>query len=228
MDMTEFVASIKSDLGGDVISLGISDTTVEQKVKESLRKIGSYAPRVITESLPVHQEKVQLPEGTIGVHNVLSTKDVINTPRGGDDIDIFSINNQMLSKKDADPTAYLLRKTELDQTMNFIEVTDWYFVKDSRILFLNYYNRPTATVKYLKKYTDVSEIQDDDIIDVVKNYALSLCKIVEGNIRRKLANAPGAIAMDGEQLVSEGNEEKRTLEESFKREFSNLRFGFRA
>lgn len=229
MDMGEIVESIKSDLGGDVVSLGIRDETIESKVKEALRKVGAYSPRVLTESFPVANEKLIMPEGTIAVQSVLSSRDPSDLKRGDDEIDIFNINNFILgSSPDTDPMSYLIRKTELDTMMRFIEVTDWYYVPDNRTIFFNYYNRPSATIKYLKKYTDVSEVIKDDELDAIKNYALALCKIAEGNLRRKLAQTPGSMLLDGSELVQEGKEEKAQIEEQLKKEFSNMRFGIRA
>lgn len=228
MEMRDIVDLIKADMGNDVVSLAISDSTIELKVKEALRKVASYAPKVITQSLPVYGERIELPEGTIAVHSVLSTRDPVGTQRGGDDIDIFSAQTYILRRGDIDPFSYLLQKNELDSMMNFIELTDWYFEKDSRLLYLNYYNRPAATVKFLKKYIDINEVTEDDVLDVIKNYALALCKIIEGNIRRKLQQTPGAMLLDGDALVSEGTSEKQSIEDSLPRKFGNIRFGFRS
>lgn len=232
MDKQEMVKLIQADLGGDVLSLGIKPETIELKIDEALRKVGAYCPRVLVQSFPVVGEKIQMPEGTIAVQDVMTFKDPVEFTRGRDntgDIDIFHVGNYMLaSYPQFDPTTYFMRMNELETMMNFIEKTDWFYEKETRTLYLNYYNRPTATVKFLKKYTDVSEIIEDDVLDLVKNYALALCKIIEGTIRRKLQNAPGAMLLDGDALVSEGNEEKMRLEEEIKKQFSNIRFGFRA
>lgn len=229
MEIQELVDIIKADMGGDVISLGISDLTIKMKIEEALRKVSAYSPRVVVESLDVEGDKVQLPEGTIAVHAVLSVRDPVNLRRGEDnDIDIFSVNTYILNRTEVDPFLYLLQRNELDSLINFVELTDWYFEKDSRVLYLNYYDRPKVTVKYLKKYTDLSEVSEDDILDFVKNYALALCKITEGNIRRKLQQAPGAMLLDGDSMVSEGTSEKQALEESLPRKFGNIRFGIRA
>jgi hypothetical protein len=228
MTIDEMIASIKSELGGDIVSLAIADTTIKLKIGESLRKVGAHSPLTKVESFTVTGEKVLLPEGSIAVVDIMSSKDPNNISRGRDDeIDIFSPTTYMMNG-DVDPTSYLIRRNEIDSVMNFVERTDWYYVKESRTIYLNYYNRPTATVKYLKKYTDVSEIVEDDVLDIVQNYALALCKIIEGGIRRKLSQSPGAMVMDGTELVQEGKEEKTALEEQIKKQFTNLRFGIRA
>ena len=77
------------------------------------------------------------------------------------------------------------------------------------------------------KLSDLEEIEDADILQIIKEYALALCKIIEGNIRRKLQSAPGAISMDGDALVSEGTAEKSRLDEYIPKQFSYLRFGVR-
>jgi hypothetical protein len=230
MELQEMVESIISDLGGDVLSVALSVETIESKIKESLRKVGAYSPKVSTEAFTVTTEKVIMPLGTLAVLDVMSVNDILNTGRGREDNDdfLFSPSAQMMSNPSVDPTSFLMKKNEIDTIMNFVEVTDWYYVKGDSTLFLNYYNRPTATIKYLRKYRDVNEVEDDEIIDVVQSYALALCKIVEGTIRRKLSGAPGAIVMDGAELVQEGKEEKLALEEFMRKQLTNLVYGIRA
>lgn len=229
MDINTMVSEIRSELGGDVISLAIKDETIKINIGKSLRKIGAYSPKVMTASFPVVGEQVVMPEGTIAVQSVLSTRDASDARRGGDDYDIFDQQKVLTNYGgDIDPMTQLMRRNEIESLGNFIEVTDWYYLKDSRTLYFNYYNRPAATIKYLKKYTDVSEITDDDVLDYIQQYAIALCKIAEGSIRRKLEQAPGAIPMDGEQLVQEGKEEQQNLEEKIPKALSNLVFGIRA
>ena len=119
--------------------------------------------------------------------------------------------------------SYLMKTSELQSTLNFIDRTDWYYVKDDHTLYLNYYNRPKATVKYLKKYSSVEDITDDTVLEYVKLYALALCKIIEGGIRRKLSQAPGAIQMDGDTLAQEGITDKQNLEEKIPKIVGNLK-----
>lgn len=230
MEMVEIISSIKSDLGGDIISLAISDETITLKVNEALRKVGAYAPNSLTASFGVTSNKILMPEGTIAIQSVLSTKDPSELKRGDDEVDVFSPSTFLLggSSSGYDPLGYIMKKTELESSLNFLEVTDWYYLKDTREVFLNYYDRPSATVKYLKKFTSVEEITSDEVVDLVKNYALALCKIIEGNIRRKLSQTPGAMVMDGSELVQEGREDKTQLEEQLKTQYSNLIFGIRA
>ena len=54
-----------------------------------------------------------------------------------------------------------------------------------------------------------------ELEDWIKNYFIALVKIVEGNIRRKFKNLPGA-PDDGDTLVSEGTTEKDKYEQELK------------
>lgn len=221
---------IKTDLGSDVNSLGISDATIILKIQEALRKISSYAPLVVTEVLPVSGRSVKMPENTMTVTKVFSL-DTMNSSAARtyeNDVDLFSYSRYLYNSNDvSDPYIFLMHQNAVNTLQNFISINDWRYERSTNTLYLSNYAKPTVCVKYLRQYNSLEEIVDIDIIQYVKEYALALCKIVEGNIRRKLQSAPGAIAMDGDALVSEGTSEKQRLDELIPRVFSHLRFGIR-
>lgn len=228
----ELREEIKLDLGGDIVSLGISNNTIDMKIKEAVRKVTAYAPVVVVESLPCSNGQVELPKGTTSVIAVY-TMDVSEVTSAKinmeDDINLFSARRYLLGSDPLkDPYIYLMHKTELDTLQTFISIEDYMYDKGSRKLFINNYTKPNATIKYFMRTDDINDIEDPDVLQIIKEYALALCKIIEGNIRRKLQNAPGAIQMDGDALVSEGTAERDRLDERISKEFPNIRFGIRA
>ena len=120
-----------------------------------------------------------------------------------------------------------MQRNALNTLQQFISIKDWRFEKYNHTLYLSNYSKNTVSVQYLRKYMNLEEIEDTDILQSIKEYSLALCKIIEGNIRRKLQSAPGAISMDGDALVSEGTAEKSRLDEYIPKQFSYLRFGVR-
>lgn len=232
MQLTEMVDDIKVDLGCDINTLGISDDSIEAKINEAIRKVTSYAPYCVIETFNIDDtKKITLPDGTCAVIQIL-TDTVKTTSEVKQDVyndnDLFSVSRYMY-RQDAmsDPYITLMKSNELKTLQNMVSITDYFFNKGDRTLYINNPIDDKVTVKYLVKYRSLEEIEDQDIIQTIKEYALALCKIIEGNIRRKLQAAPGAISMDGDSLVSEGLSEKNKLDEFIPKQYANIRFGMR-
>lgn len=233
MLLDELVEEIKIDLGCDINSLGIRDESIKVKVNEALRKISVYAPYVSTEMFDLEGGSAQLPEDSTTVLEVLNLDNPSATEARvvSDDTDLFSVSRYLYNYNDlSDPYIFLMQKQAVSTLQNFVKLTDFRFEKSTHKLYLSN-SAATKTnricVKYLRRYRSVEEIEDLDILQRVKEYSLALCKIIEGNIRRKLQSAPGAIQLDGDSLVSEGTSEKQEIESRLVQEFQNLRFGMR-
>lgn len=233
MDIKEIVEEIKLDLGADINSLGISDETIELKIKEAVRKISVYAPCIKSGFFSVESGRIEMPEGTLGVLQVLNQTSVTNTSGSvnlyQNDTDLFSVSRYLFNYNDlSDPFIFLMQKNQLKTIQGFISLQDWRYDSYQNILYVNNFGGKTLSLVYLSKFSDdMEDIRDVDVIQAVKEYALALCKIIEGQIRRKLQSAPGAIQMDGDALVSEGMSEKQRLDEWIPKRFQNLRFGLR-
>ena len=227
----ELISEIKIDLGSDVNSLGISEDTIGLKIEEALRKISVYAPYETTEMFTVEGGSVQMPSDTTAV---IEVKNLDKPPATGarvvsDDTDLFSVSRYLYNYNDlSDPYIFLMQKNAVSTLQSFVKFTDYHYEKTTHKLYISNYEGETLCVKYLRKYRYIEEIEDIDVLQRVKEYSLALCKIIEGNIRRKLQSAPGAIQLDGDDLVSEGMSEKREIEEKLVTEFQNLRWGLRA
>lgn len=224
------ILEIKADLGNDINSLGISDDTIEIKIGEAIRKVAAYAPYRESASFTVTNNSVELPEDTVAVMQVYNMTSLNNkgTTLYQNDTDLFSVSRYLYNYNDlSDPFIFLMQKNQLTTLQNFINISDWRYEKHKNTLYLNNFSGTSVSVLYLRKYRSLEEIQEEDIIQIVKEYSVALCKIVEGTIRRKLQSAPGAIQMDGDSLVSEGISEKSRLDELIPKQFSYLRFGIR-
>ena len=231
--MKNMINEIKADLGIDVNSLGISDATIELKIKEALRKISSYTPYIESAAFPVKSNRVEMPEDTVGVTQVLNQVDITGSTEKSasyyqNDTELFSVSRYLFNYNDlSDPFIFLMQKNQMNTLQNFVSIKDWRYDSHQNTLYLNNFNGSSVSVIYLRKYVSLEEIKDIDIQQAIKEYALALCKIIEGQIRRKLQNAPGAIQLDGDALVSEGTSEKQRLDEWIPRRFVNLRMGIR-
>lgn len=225
MTVEELREEIKVDLGCDVVSLGISDTTIDLKIQEALRKISSYAPRVLIGSFTGNT--IVMPEGTTCVLEIL-TESMSDSSTAMTD-DVFSWSTVMLNSGVSlyDPTSVLTMRQEAKALQSFIRIKDWEYVSETRTLYISGLNKSRVTVKYMVPYQSLSEVTDEIVIQNVKEYALALCKIAEGMIRRKLQNTPGAMQLDGDALVSEGTSERDRLNSDLPKIFKYLRMGLR-
>lgn len=231
MILDDLVVEIKIDLGSDINSLGITDSSIKIKIAEALRKISVYAPYVCVEMFDVSQGSILLPEDATTVVEVLNLENpsATNARVVADDTDLFSVSRYLYNYNDlSDPYIFLMQKNAVSTLQTFVKFTDYRYEKSTHRLYISNSESKKLCVKYLRNYRSVEEIQDNDVLQRVKEYALALCKIIEGNIRRKLQSAPGAIQLDGDSLVSEGMSEKQAIEDRLVSEFQNLRFGVRA
>lgn len=231
MTIEEMIEDIKIDLGSDINSLGIKDDTIDAKIKEAMRKISSYAPYREVASFPVSDGRVELPTDTVTVVSVYNLNS-LSTPTGSsyqNDTDLFSVSRYLYNYNDlSDPFIFLMQKNQVNTLQNFISISDWRFERRTKTLYLNNFSGSNISILYMRKYRDLEEIDEEDVIQTIKEYALALCKIIEGTIRRKHQAAPGAIQLDGDSLVSEGTSEKQRLDELIPKQFSYLRMGIRA
>lgn len=234
MDINTMVEEIKSDLGNDIVSLGISNNTIVLKLKEALRKVSSFAPYIKLETYNPENSRIKLSEETVAVVQVLTedaSKSVDRESPIYDEKDLFNATRYIYNYSGStlrDPYIYMMNITELRTLQNMVEIKDWFYNKEDYTLYLSNYTARAITVRSLEKYKDLEQVTDIDVIQTIKEYALALCKIVEGNIRRKLQSAPGSIQMDGDSLVSEGIAEKNRLDEWIPKQYSYLRFGIKA
>lgn len=232
VDINKMIEEIKSDLGGDIVSLGITDNTIKIKVHEAIRKISSYTPYIKTDTYDVSGNKVVLDETTCAVSHVFSKNTNSKVNRESpiyDEADLFNASRYVYNFSGMnDPYIYMMNVTEMRTLQNMVALKDWHYDKESHTLFLSNFSGTSVTIRSLQKYDGLAQIKDADVIQTIKEYSVALCKIAEGGIRRKLQSAPGAIQMDGDSLVSEGLAEKNRLDEWIPKQYSYLRFGLRA
>lgn len=231
MILSDLVDEIKVDLGSDINSLGISDESITLKIKQALRKVSSYAPYRAIDSFDVENHRVQMPESTsavLGIYNHERGSTLDGSP-GDPDIDLFTVRKYIYGNSQGfrDPYIMLQQVNQAQTLQGFVSIKDFMYDRNSRVLYLSDFRSPRATIDYLRAYTSIEEVASEQVLDTIHEYALALCKIIEGEIRRKLQSAPGAISMDGDALVSEGNASKATIESELASKFSFLRFGLR-
>ena len=69
------------------------------------------------------------------------------------------------------------------------------------------------TIEYIPRYESVDEIISDYWIDILTRLSVALTKVTLGRIRSRYTQSGALWTQDGEQLLSEGNEELNSIRE---------------
>ena len=87
--------------------------------------------------------------------------------------------------------------------------------KSENKLYINTcYDAPVnITIEYIPEYKSVEEIDDPYWIDVLIRLSVATTKIILGGIRNKYTQNNSNWSLDGERLLTEGNEELKELRE---------------
>jgi len=73
---------------------------------------------------------------------------------------------------------------------------------------------PTSiTIEYIPRYESVDQIISDYWIDILTRLSVALTKVTLGRIRSRFTQSSSLWTQDGEQLLTEGNEELNGLRE---------------
>ena len=78
---------------------------------------------------------------------------------------------------------------------------------------IEYAERKGVTIEYVPRYDTVEEIVSDYWIDALIRMAVALTKITVGRVRTRYTQANALWTQDGTQLLQEGLEEYRALQE---------------
>ena len=92
------------------------------------------------------------------------------------------------------------------------------FDRHTKLLYINVgTNKPqNITIEYVPRYDNVDEIASDYWIDKLVQLSVAIAKVTIGRIRSRYTQSNALWSQDGEQLLSEGNEELNTLRQELK------------
>lgn len=218
MKLQNYVDEIKLELTGGVLELEIPDLTIAGLVNKAFREVQRYIdiPKLIT--VPYadcidlkdwkHSSivKVYRAEGYNGNTGIKS--DVPNDPmymqqwmiysNGGS---MYNLNNYVMNFLSYN-TLLQMRNT-LSTDMSFKED------KEGNKLYINCaYDQPKmVTIEYIPVYESVEQVEDDYWTDIIQRLALALTKVTLGRIRSYAKQSNALWTLDGDTLLSEGNQE---------------------
>jgi hypothetical protein len=81
--------------------------------------------------------------------------------------------------------------------------------KEGNKLYINCaYDQPKmVTIEYIPVYESVEQVEDDYWTDIIQRLALALTKVTLGRIRSYAKQSNALWTLDGDTLLSEGNQE---------------------
>lgn len=210
MDVQAVTEQIKAMLGYPAVSVHTPDSTIKLNIEKAYRKHSSKILTQKTIVVPYNGGKVDLTEHKAEV--VVNVTPELRSPSGHNQFNEFDVRTQEIyngAYKSIQDIAYHRQR---NGNLAYIFDSFDFEYKEPYLYVDNVpYSTDELTVDILCK-EPIEEIESNWI----EEYALALTKVVEGRIRSKFNGGPMEFETDGRELVDEGNNELRELEESLK------------
>lgn len=233
MKMESYVEEIKLQLTGGLLDLEVDDAKIAQVVNSALREVQRYVDltRIITVPFASCIDLKKLEDEKhikiSSVSRVFRTQSYNNTsgeattyasdPLYMSQIQMLSGNGGNIGQINSYVSNYAAYNTLL-QIKN-TSSTDLLFKEDKmdKQLYINALDVPTSiTIEYVPRFDNVEEVTSDYWIDIIMRMSVALMKIGLGRIRSRFIQSNALWTQDGEQLLTEGNEELTALREALR------------
>jgi hypothetical protein len=227
MEMTDYINEIKLELTGNLLSLEITDDTLELVVKKAFREVQRFIDTTKLMTVPfsscidLSNSKVSSVTRIFRSAGYLGSAEQDSTSMQVDPMyamqwqfltgsgDIYNLNDWIMN--------YASWNTVLQ--MRNTTSTDLAFKQDKQAekLYINTMDKPTSiTIEFVPKFENVNEITSDYWIDILVRMSIALTKITLGRIRSRYIQTNALWAQDGDTLLQEGNKEIETLRETLR------------
>lgn len=224
MEMKDILSEIKLELTGNILELELDDASLEQIVNKALREIQRYIDSTQLMTIPFAR-CIDLKDS-----NVSSVSRVFRVNAYGLDYTQGTVNDPFYMQKFAlfsnGANIYNLNSWTLNYgawvTMGQIRNTmstdlALKFDKQGDKLYINCQDEPQLiTIEYVPKFIKPEDVKSDYWIDVLIRLSVALTKQIIGRIRTKYTTTNPLWAMDGEQMLAEGNAELDALREQLR------------
>lgn len=199
MNVQDTVEDIKLQLGGSVLRLEISDEDIARLIRKAYRKVKPY---IAEEKYITKPYMTSIDLRKENVHEVIrcfrTTQSILTGNR------LFDFETIDLRRKDI--KKYILGSYPIVDDSISYRFIDGFLYLDNNVAF-----QGRVTAQCLTTPT-LDELQDEQAIDWIQSYALSLCKETVGRIRSKFKSPNIPIELDGDTLLSEAQQERQVLE----------------
>lgn len=211
---------VRRRLGEPVITVELTKDQIVEIANQALGIYGTWKPVEVWATTPVIPpgQKYTLTADKYGRGIIeVFRPDLLRQPVSLDQFDVFKYHTRL---PNLDPGDFYAERIWWKEVRRSAGSDDDWIVDDKLDGTADIYVSPIPSESYvlglvIVKDPSFSEVPltDDDFI---KQYTLAMCKETLGLIRRKFGSVQGAettIDMDGDQLVQEGKEEQKDLDE---------------
>ena len=223
MQMQAYVDEVKLRLTGGVLQLEIDDATIMKIINSAFREVQRYIDTSVLETIPFSSCIDLSPRKVTAVTRIYrsegfttesSEQSSMQDPMLVQQWQLLSGNGNVLSMSDY-ALNYAAWSTSL-QIRNTLS-TDLAFRYDAasnKLYITTSSGTPTyITIEYIPRYESVDQIFSDYWIDILTRLSVALTKVTLGRIRSRYTQSGALWTQDGEQLLSEGNEELNAIRE---------------
>ena len=227
MTLEEYIEDIKLEITGGVTHLEIKDEILAKIIKKSLKELNRYidSTKLITVPFSPCIDLTGFKHNA--VVNVFRTQGYTGDITSGGVMYADPMQAQMWMAFSNGNTMYNLQ----DYVMNYLSYntllqmrnttsTDLSFREDkseNRLYINTCYDAPVnITIEYIPIYEEVEDLCDPYWEDTLKKLSTAYVKIALGRIRTKYSQSNALWGLDGEQLLTEGNEELKELREQLR------------
>ena len=222
-DYGQMLAYVVRRLGGETVTVELSETVMKDIVDDALAFYSKYKPARVTESwiAPPGISQHPLPPGTRGVFNVDMTNPAINPSNANIEaialsgtFQFYGVGSSTLGNIDVRYYEYVKQWIKTVQRELGSE-PEWKLSDDGKVMFI--YSPGIDSRVYCTLDRDIVSPMDVRKQDEgwFREYILALSRITLGEARSKFASIPGAdntLQLNGAALISKGSEDKEKLE----------------
>ena len=223
MQMQAYVDEVRLRLTGGVLQLEIDDATIMKIINSAFREVQRYIDTTVLETVPfspcidLNPRKINAVTRiyrTEGFATESTEQQSMQDPMLVQQWQLLSGNGNVLSMSDY-ALNYASWNTSLQIRNTLSTDLAYRYDRQSNKLYINTSSGfPTyITIEYIPRYESVDQIISDYWIDILTRLSVALTKVTLGRIRSRYTQSGALWTQDGEQLLSEGNEELNSIRE---------------
>jgi len=213
----EFIGYVRTKLGEPKVRVDLANSQIETNLYDAIQLYREYAAEngnfrgYMTLDLTAGIQDYVLPETVMQIGSMKkgqTTSAWVLAQLSG------YAASDVLSLKSFDMVSYTMLLHWLHY-LRIITASPYRLFFNSNTKVLHVIPSPTSNERiFIEVFRQATT---DELLNerFIRDYALALCKITLGDIRKKFQSLPGfnnAVSLDGDAMKTEGNEEKTTLE----------------
>lgn len=222
MQMQAYVDEVKLRLTGGVLQLEIDDATIMKIINSAFREVQRYIDTTVLETIPFKPCIDLNPRKINAVVRIFraegftteSSDSTVQDPMLVQQWQLLAGNGNVLSMSDY-AMNYAAWSTSLQVRNTLSTDLAYRYDRNTNQLYINTSSGtpPLITIEYIPRYEFVEQIWSDYWIDILTRLSVALTKVTLGRIRSRYTQSGALWTQDGEQLLSEGNEELNSIRE---------------